>query len=94
MVETGFLKGLPIRLGPINRNRDELGIAGLGNNLSPRGSLVSRAGLFFCPGRSFWAPSRAQALHQAVERLANLNASAPWVGSVGDKKSGLLKGGE
>jgi hypothetical protein len=36
----------------------------------------------------------AQALHQAVERLANLNASARWVGSVGDKKGSLFNGGE
>jgi hypothetical protein len=31
VVETGFLKGPPIRLGPITRNGDELGIADLGN---------------------------------------------------------------
>ena len=37
---------------------------------------------------------RAQALHQAVERLANLNASARWVGSVGNKKGSLFNGGE
>jgi hypothetical protein len=42
VVELGFLKGFGVRLGPIARNGDELGIAVLGNFSQPSRKLINR----------------------------------------------------